>query len=264
MTIAYDAESSHPTGGTGELSWSHVPTGTPKAIFVRLYQFANSTDQVTGVTYGGVTMTRVDDAFNTTGEAFAVYLYFLGSSIPTGTQTIVVSVNATGSTKQAVADSWTAATNTEIIDFGAEIAESSDGPSIALEFGGRTCAVMLFGISGEDTVDQTAGASGWTYSEADAGTTIMITARYNTIGSTDVTATWTQSANDIAAIAAAFSEVTGSKTITASGSSYTLTGTELSLEYGRLISIASGTITLSGSELALTLTSAGWLRHRRV
>ena len=116
MAIAYDAHSNS-SQGTSTLSWTHTPSGTPKGVWVYVLQYNDGeTDQVTGVTYGGVSMTETADSpllINRT-EDYGVYSYFLGSSVPTGAQTVVVSVNGTGSTKVGGCITVTAAANTEI------------------------------------------------------------------------------------------------------------------------------------------------------
>lgn len=211
MALAYNSRSTHPTGGTGNLSWTvTVPVGC-KAAFVSIHQITGATNEVTGVTLGGVSMSAVTPGspiLHATGETGGEYLYFLGADIPTGDQTCAITVNATGSNKGPVCLLWTGASNTEIVDSDSSAADSSDGPSIALSFGGRTCAVILVGRSGEDAVADTSPSSGWTFQgETDLGSTIAIESTYDTVGSTDVTASWVQTGNDHWAIAAAFSEV---------------------------------------------------------
>lgn len=51
----------------------------------------SATDKVVGVTYGGVAMTRITDAVESGGgDDGRAALFFLGGSIPTGAQTVVV------------------------------------------------------------------------------------------------------------------------------------------------------------------------------
>lgn len=82
----------------GNWSWSHVPSAQVgvKGIIVLIIDNASSADVITGVSYGGVPMKRVGFAINTV-EAGTVYSYFLGTGIPQGTQTVLVSTASTDS-----------------------------------------------------------------------------------------------------------------------------------------------------------------------
>lgn len=117
MAVAFDASSESTTGTSGTVgsySWSHTPVGTPKGIVVFAFYDVAATGRVTGITYGGVAMSAVSGgtAVDTVGEPGNCQVWFLGSGIPTGTQT--VSVTVTGlQNNYAVAISLTADTNTE-------------------------------------------------------------------------------------------------------------------------------------------------------
>ena len=76
---------------------SYTPTTTPRGIVLTAIHSDNSTDYISSVTYGGVTMQRVVTAADTTTEAGRSYIYFLGSNVPTGTQTVSVDLT-TGTT----------------------------------------------------------------------------------------------------------------------------------------------------------------------
>lgn len=91
MAIAHDAASS-PAMGTGTLSWTHTPVGTPAGVDVQIGTTLSSADGVTGVTYGGVALTRYALGTNAGGQLSTAHGYHLGSGIPTGPQTVVVSV----------------------------------------------------------------------------------------------------------------------------------------------------------------------------
>ena len=110
MAVAYDAVAI-PAAELYEatFSWTHTPVGTPKGVAVIVVQ-ENAPDQVSGVTYGGVAMTRVRADINATAEIGRVYIYFLGSGIPAGAQTVTVTLtdvedcNAVSLTVTAAAD----------------------------------------------------------------------------------------------------------------------------------------------------------------
>jgi hypothetical protein len=118
MTVAFDAGSESDTGSsgsTGNYSWSHVPVSAPKGVVVFVFYDVATLDRVTAVSYGGVALTAVagGNAVDTAGEAGNCQAWFLGSGIPTGTQT--VSVTQTGTALHyGVAVSVTAAADTNV------------------------------------------------------------------------------------------------------------------------------------------------------
>lgn len=196
--------------GTGNISGTHTTAGSPKGAFVVIHQFANGTDQVTAVTYGGVAMAEVPNspALHTTGETGGTYVYFLGAGIPSGNQTVAVTVSGSA-IKAAHCLTLTASGNTEVVDSDTSVADTSDGPAIALTLGGRTSLVLLAGISGEDAVADVSPTPGWTFDyEGDAGSIVAVVATYDTIAATDVTASWVHTANDHIAVAVAVAEIT--------------------------------------------------------
>lgn len=93
----YDTVSESHTSTTGSVSvasfsWTHTPIGTARGVVV-FVNTIGSADLSTSVTYGGVAMSRVANstASDTATEPGTVTAWFLGSSIPTGSQTVVVS-----------------------------------------------------------------------------------------------------------------------------------------------------------------------------
>ena len=210
MTVAYD-NFSNGTAGTGDISWTHTPVGTPRAVIVFIAGIAGA-DEVSGVTYGGTAMTEMtgSPSSKATGETGTVYGYFLGASIPTGAQTVAMTSTA-ANLKSICAITLTGAADTEIVDVDATI--SSDAvadPSVTLSLASRDsfCAIGLY--SGQDAVTGITPLTGWTSRlEQDAGTEVVGYYTYDTVGSTDVTAGWTQTSEDAIAIAVAVSEVAG-------------------------------------------------------
>lgn len=71
---------------------------TPSGVLVFIMRFDGeaATDAITGVTYGGTAMTAVSGglAVDSSGELGFCKTYFLGSSVPTGVQTIEVTTTA--------------------------------------------------------------------------------------------------------------------------------------------------------------------------
>lgn len=90
----YDAFSQ--SNGTGDLSFTHTPAGTPTGVLVFLWEIATTTGATASVTYGGVPMERKLFAGFTLGSLNAVgSIYFLNTGIPAGAQTVAVDTTST-------------------------------------------------------------------------------------------------------------------------------------------------------------------------
>jgi hypothetical protein len=116
--VSHGTSSESHTGTTGatstdSFSWSHPETGSPEGVLVFVTTIANA-DYISSVTYGGVAMTQVSEAADTATEPARVTAFYLGSGIPTSTQTIVVNrtnnatiMYASAATVQADGDTGT-------------------------------------------------------------------------------------------------------------------------------------------------------------
>lgn len=108
MAIAYDATSIGTQVNASSKSWSHTCTGSDRILFVSA--MSNTTDDVTGVTYNGVSMTQVGKQQMQASNNRWVYLYQLVNPA-TGSNTITI--NASGTTfLQGTATSYTGAKQT--------------------------------------------------------------------------------------------------------------------------------------------------------
>lgn len=112
--IAFDAATDLGTATTGALTGTHTPVGDPDGVVVKIVHGTETTDLITGVTYGGVPLDRVGFAIDDAGEPGRAYLYFLGSGIPTGPQTVTVSHTGTATVKWANVESYTAGEDTTV------------------------------------------------------------------------------------------------------------------------------------------------------
>jgi hypothetical protein len=117
MAVAFDAVSESDTGTTGATAtynWSHGG-GTPAGALLLIFNNADALPYG-AVTYGGVAMTAVpgSDAHDTANETGTVVAYFLGESVPTGTQTVEVTESGTMTASYAVCYTVTAGANTEV------------------------------------------------------------------------------------------------------------------------------------------------------
>lgn len=207
MVVRFDAESTVAAADTN-LSWTHTPVGTVRGVIV-FFTGDGSNDQCDDVTYGGVAMTEVPGSPNVkgTGDTSNDSCYFLGSGIPQGAQTVSITTTGTADRK-AGCISLTADADTEIVDSDGTInSDSSANPSVTLSLGGRACFCAIGFTSGQAAVSGIAPLSGWSsvYEHAFAADTCGLY-KYGTVATVDVTAGWTQTADDAVAIAAAVGE----------------------------------------------------------
>ena len=188
MAVAFDAVAI-PSAAlyTATFSWTHTPVGTPKGVAVIIVQ-EKATDQVSGVTYGGVAMTRVRSDVRTVTEAGRVYIYFLGSSIPTGAQTVQVTLTGTEDTN-AVSLTVTATGDTAVdTSAGADLGVTADPslsivPTVQAEifygiFSGLAAPVTTVQTGSTHVAGKDYGTDSamWARKSASAGTTIGYTA----------------------------------------------------------------------------------------
>ncbi len=209
MAVAFDAFTDDGVSGTGNLSWTHTPVGTPRAILVSIAQYVTGADEVSGVTYGGVAMSRVAVNLKATGQPGGGYVYILGSNIPTGAQTVSVTVSASTATRRGTSMSLTGAADTETVDSDTTInSDSLENPSVTLSHAGRTCFDAIVFMSGQNDVSLISPLANWTARlEVDAGPRTLGFYTFDTISASDATAGWTQTAQDAVMVALAVSEV---------------------------------------------------------
>jgi len=210
VTVAWDATHTESirTDTSDPYTFAYTPTGTPRAIILGIVHGVSSTDHVVTVTYGGVSMTEVIRATDTATEPGAAEIWFLGSAIPTGTQTISVDLaSATTDDIHFVVASMTAAADTEVIDSDG-IAENAANPTVTLQKAGRTAGCWAIMYGGGAAPGGTL-ATGCTLDHTHDLTAFYSQACYETtIGTGDFTIGWsTLGTDDLAFVAVAVSEV---------------------------------------------------------
>jgi hypothetical protein len=101
MSISFDASSAlgSASQNAASFSWSHSGGASPEGVAIFTFTFAEldilDGDNATSVTYGGVSVPAVSggraETINTqSSDEYDCKLWFLGSNVPTGTQTVVV------------------------------------------------------------------------------------------------------------------------------------------------------------------------------
>lgn len=192
MAVAWDSQSESHTGTTGSVSegsfsWTHTPSGTPKGILV--FTFTNfSADIISAVDYGGVAMTAVSGGYavDTATEPGDCKAWFLGSSIPTGAQTITVTRTNNASTAYAACHAVTASGDTEIYlpgivllqnngTFAEQNVDDGSPGTNSLRFAGAHSGNSSQGIAGANSTLDVASC-------IDYGVSVNVTVRETTAG----------------------------------------------------------------------------------
>lgn len=212
MAIAFDAASALQSGTT-TFSWTHTPVGTPRGVVVILVQ-NSAVNAVSGVTYGGVAMTEVSGSplLKSSGESGQVRAWHLGASVPTGAQTVEVTV-ATGTTqKRAASMTVTAAADTAVEDTSTLSSDSQADPSVDLSTGAGVETFIAAGLhSGHDSAASLAPGADYTQvGESDYGAQLASIIRRTAIATGGTIAvSWTQTAEDATLLAVAIKEAAG-------------------------------------------------------
>src|SRR5690349_6557173 len=127
------------TGTTDPWTWSHnTGTTSPEGVVVMICHGTESTDLVVSVTYGGVTMQRIQTNVDTATEAGRSYIYFLNgtpNAVPTGTQTVSVDLtSATTTDIFGISYTLDGADDLVIVDSDG-IDNNVANPSVTLQYG---------------------------------------------------------------------------------------------------------------------------------
>jgi hypothetical protein len=121
--VVYDTGSESHTGSTPSQSvtffeWSHAGAASNvKGILVYTCETNTTNSNVSGVTYNGVSLTEVSgsNATDTLGEPGRIRAWFLGSSVPQGTNTVRVDRTSNTDGVYAVATTVTAGNDTAVV-----------------------------------------------------------------------------------------------------------------------------------------------------
>lgn len=255
MAVAFDAASESHSGTTGassvaSFSWTHTPVGTPKGVLVFVYTAASTSDIITGVTYGGVSMSAVTGgrAVDSAGETGSVKAYFLGSGISTGAQTVEVTRTNDSTVTYACAYTVTAGANTSYTGVLLEEGDQALAEENVNDGSPGTNSVRFAGVhSGLGTLPAV-GANSTSGNVFDPGAYGFRTVYETTAGQGSRPVGVTGASDDVAAVYLAVIE-SGGATITGSGSpasqSAATSGT------------ATRTVTGSGTPTAQAATASG-------
>ena len=201
--VAFDAFGSS-TQGTGNLSWTHTPAGTPKGVIVFVVE-NDGVDGVTSATYGGTSMTECTGSprQHNASEPGTIHCFTLLASVPAGAQTVSVTMSDTTTAKRGGSYTVTSSADTSILDVDATISSDSlANPSVTMQLTALNGFCSIGFHSGQNAPTGITPLSGWTGNlENDFGTQNAGWYKYDTVSTADVTAGWTQGADDAVMIA---------------------------------------------------------------
>ena len=210
MAITFDAFSADGTPTTGNDSFTHAGGAGPRTALVFIVG-TSPTDEITGVTYATVAMTQLASSpkISSAGGEPGVIHTFLLNGITSGSQTVAFTTSASTVTHQGYCITLNAAADLEVVDEDVTIDSISlANPSVTLSLGGRSCFCALALMSGQAAVASITPLTSWTSRhEVTTGSECAACYTYDTIGTTDVTAGWTQTADDALMYAVALGEV---------------------------------------------------------
>lgn len=221
MAVAFDAVSNATRTTTADpFTFTHTPSGTPRGIMLA-GSFGNATSPANywgTVTYGGVAMTRVSAADAeadklSVGERGGCAVWYLGTGIPTGAQTVSIDYLSAIGANDAIFGcvSVTAANDTELIDSDFFDTTVGTNPQRTLNYAGRTSlalAAIWCGFNGVVSFTGSLAGNTTVGSPFDFGSCCLALTRQTSAGSSDHTIGMSTSASDSMAMSAlAISEV---------------------------------------------------------
>lgn len=191
-------------------TWTHnVGVTNPKGVVVALVNNGVQTDYVTSVLYGTENLVRIQRNTDTLNERGASDLWFLGSGLPTGNQTVTVNFSS-GISYDYVMSSITfyAGADTEVVDNGG-YDQNRANPAVVLSPGVTALGIMAL-FSGKYALSQVPLLSGMTAGHGhDFGSQVAVTARQTTPSASNFTMGVTATSDDVAISALSVAESAG-------------------------------------------------------
>ena len=212
MSVAFDAETSSLTFQGTTITVGHTPSGTPRGVLVLIVEDGPAADGITGITYGGSTLTEMTNSpfVGTNSEAGTLHAYFLGVSVPSGTQNAVITPSSSLRRLCSVI-TLTGADDLEE-NIVSQLLDQNGGasPTANLALSGVESFVVQSWISGRPSVGDVTPLSGWTdRGEGDFQANTGGVYTYDTIGTADVTCGYTSSTDNAQLLGVAINEVAG-------------------------------------------------------
>lgn len=209
MTVTVDAATENVrTDTTSPQTFSHAGAASGvKGVLLAIVHGTSATDHVSAASYGGVAMARRQRNTDTANEPGAAEWWFLGASVPQGTQTVSYTPGATTDDIHAVCITLLGAANLTVVDTDG-VNDNVANPSVTLQYGGKTS--MAFGAlygGGVDGSAFTPNANCTTIHDHDLGAFYSEIIRQTTAGSADFAVGGTSGTDDVAFAAIAVTDV---------------------------------------------------------
>lgn len=146
MAIALDVATNGGSATATSLTYAHTCTGSNLILFVGVNFYRSGTqptDDITGVTYGGVAMTQITKNVYTTGNQITYMYYLVNPS--TGANNVVISKTTGSDTIRSNSISYTGANDVGQPDnFGSENAAASLSVSKSVTTVANNCWMVSF------------------------------------------------------------------------------------------------------------------------
>lgn len=199
------------TATTDPYTWSHTASGTTRAVVLACINYTSNTNQVSTVKYGtadgtgGVSLTQIVTASDSTGEATHVSLWFYGASdVPTGNQSWWVDLaSATADDIVFIGMTFTGNGPCMVVHSDSVSNDQTSSAQCALRYGGKSAMAVCAFAGGLAAVgDYTLTANCSTVDSNDSGQEIQRVDRQTTAGTSDFTIGYTFTGTDDVALAA--------------------------------------------------------------
>lgn len=255
MAVAHSAASESHTGTTGStnqtaFSWTHTQSGTPQGVVVFVHTISAS-DFITSVTYGGTALERVAGAVavDATVEPGRTDMFFLGSGLATGNQTIAVNRTNNATVMYASAATVTAATDTTWA--GVQVEEDNQALApVAVDDGSLGVNSLRYAATYYGANSPAPAGTGSTLlTSIDLGSFGNSMVRETTAGQGARNVGFSASSDDVAAVYVAIRELVD-RTETPIVGAFTLTGNaaDLAVVSPKILEPVVGAFTLAGND----------------
>jgi hypothetical protein len=249
---------------TNPQTFSHAGAASGvKGIVIGCVRNAGSSDIINTVTYGGNALTRIQRNTDLASEIGAVEIWFDGTNVAQGTQTVSYGNGGNADDIHCVAVTLLASDDLEVIDNDGVDGDQTN-PSITLQYGGRSAMSFAMLFSGAQNVgDFTVNGNTTSVHTEDFGGQLSVFMRQTTAGTADFAIGGTAAAEDSAFSAIAVSEVQciTTPTITDVDTDETVTGTQTNVVItgtAFCTSQSTGSVTLRQNGNSKTLSVDSW------
>lgn len=215
MAVAFDAATeSIRTDTSDPYTFSHTGrssgSGGIQGVAVLIANAPTATDNITTVTYGGVTLNEIQQNTDTATEPGNVQIWFVGTGLSgvAGTQTVSVDFSsATTDDQHITAITFTGSTDLEVVARGG-ITNNVADPSVTLAVQGRTSlavGVIYSGLAAPTSL--TINGNMTAVHDHDFGNYVARSDRQTSASSSDFTFSYTAATDDVAFSVCSISEI---------------------------------------------------------